>query len=109
VFGNIRPNYNFNVGANLVELYGSYAYTGKRYVDFFEATAMPAYHSIGAGVSVSRGDWRVQVVGDNLTNAKGLTEGNTRTDALGGQGSKEAIYGRPVFGRSFRLVMSKAW
>ena len=109
VFGNIRPNYNFNIGANLVDLYGSYAYTGKRYVDFFEATAMPAYHSIGAGVSVTRGDWRVQIVGDNLTNAKGLTEGNTRTDALGGQGSKEAIYGRPVFGRSFRLVMSKAW
>ncbi|NGZ87848.1 TonB-dependent receptor [Duganella sp. SAP-35] len=109
VFGNIRPNYNFNLGANLVELYGSYAYTGKRYVDFFEATAMPAYHSIGAGVSVTRGDWRVQLVGDNLTNAKGLTEGNTRTDALGGQGSKEAIYGRPVFGRSARLVISKAW
>jgi len=109
VFGNIRPNYNFNVGANLVELYGSYAYTGKRYVDFFEATAMPSFHSVGAGISVSQGDWRVQVVGDNLTNAKGLTEGNTRTDALGGQGSKEAIYGRPVFGRSLRLVMSKAW
>ena len=109
VFGNIRPNYNFNLGDKLVELYGSFAYTGKRYVDFFEATAMPAYHAIGAGVSVSRGDWRIQLVGDNLTNAKGLTEGNTRTDALGGQGSKEAIYGRPVFGRSFRLVMSKAW
>jgi hypothetical protein len=109
VFGNIRPNFNFNVGDKLVELYGSYAYTGKRYVDFFEATAMPAYHSIGAGVSVSRGDWRLQIVGDNLTNAKGITEGNTRTDTLAGQGSREAIYGRPVFGRSARLVLSKAW
>lgn len=109
VFGNLRPNFNFRVGDKLVELYGSYAYTGKRYVDFFEATAMPAYHSIGAGVSISRGDWRLQIVGDNLTNAKGLTEGNTRTDALGGQGSREAIYGRPVFGRSARLVLSKAW
>jgi outer membrane receptor protein involved in Fe transport len=109
VFGNIRPNFNFNVGDNLVELYGSYSYTGKRYVDFFEATAMPAYHSLGAGASVSRGNWRLQVVGDNLTNAKGLTEGNTRTDTLAGQGSREAIYGRPVFGRNFRLVLSKAW
>jgi iron complex outermembrane receptor protein len=109
VFGNLRPNLNFNVGDKLVEVYGSYAYTGKRYVDFFEATAMPSYHSIGAGVSVSQGDWRLQLVGDNLTNAKGLTEGNTRTDTLAGQGSREAIYGRPVFGRSFRLVASKAW
>ena len=109
VFGNIRPNFNFNVGDKLVELYGSYAYTGKRYVDFFEATAMPSYHSIGAGFSISQGDWRLQIVGDNLTNAKGITEGNTRTDALAGQGTKEAIYGRPVFGRSARLVLSKAW
>ncbi|TFW16350.1 TonB-dependent receptor [Duganella callida] len=109
VFGNLRPNYNFSIGNNLVELYGSYAYTGKRYVDFFQATALPAYHSIGAGVSVTHGDWKVQLSGDNLTNAKGLTEGNTRTDTLAGQGSQEAIYGRPVFGRSFRLVASKAW
>jgi outer membrane receptor protein involved in Fe transport len=109
VFGNIRPNFSFNAGDNLVELYGSYSYTGKRYVDFFEATALPAHHSIGAGVSVSHGNWKFQVVGDNLTNAKGLTEGNTRTDTLAGQGSKEAIYGRPVFGRNFRLVASKAW
>ena len=70
---------------------------------------MPAYHSIGAGFSVTQGDWRLQIVGDNLTNAKGITEGNTRTDALAGQGTKEAIYGRPVFGRSARLVLSKAW
>ncbi|MCU6499175.1 TonB-dependent receptor [Rugamonas sp. A1-17] len=109
VFGNIRPNYSFNVDANLVELYGSYAYTGKRYVDFFQATALPAYRAFGAGISVTRGDWRIQLSGDNLTNAKGLTEGNTRTDALAGQGSQQAIYGRPVFGRSFRLVASKAW
>lgn len=109
VFGNIRPNYNFNAGDYLVGLYGSYAYTGKRYVDFFEATELPAYHSLGAGVSVSRGNWKLQVVGDNLSNAQGLTEGNTRTDTLSGQGSKDAIYGRPVFGRSFRMVLSKAW
>jgi outer membrane receptor protein involved in Fe transport len=109
VFGNIRPNYDFNVQDYLVQMYGSYSYTGKRYVDFFEATALPAYHSLGAGVSVTRGDWKLQLSGDNLTDAKGLTEGNTRTDTLAGQGSQQAIYGRPVFGRSFRLVLSKAW
>ncbi|OYO32552.1 TonB-dependent receptor [Janthinobacterium sp. PC23-8] len=109
VFGNIRPSYHFNTGDYLVEMYGSYAYTGKRYVDFFQATELPAYHSFGAGVSLSRGDWKLQIVGDNLSNAQGLTEGNTRTDTLSGQGSKEAIYGRPVFGRSVRMVLSKAW
>ncbi|MBB5368679.1 MULTISPECIES: TonB-dependent receptor [unclassified Janthinobacterium] len=109
VFGNIRPSYNFNVGDKQVDVYGSYAYTGKRYVDFFNATELPAYHSFGAGVTVTQGDWTLQIVGDNLTNAKGLTEGNTRTDTLSGQGTQQAIYGRPVFGRSGRIVLSKAW
>lgn len=109
VFGNIRPSYSFNVDSNQVDVYGSYAYTGKRYVDFFNATELPAYHSIGAGITVTRGQWQFQLTGDNLTNAKGLTEGNTRTDTLAGQGSSTAIYGRPVFGRSARFVVSKAW
>lgn len=109
VFGNIRPSYSFNMAGNQVDVYGSYAYTGKRYVDFFMATELPAYHSVGAGVTVTRGDWQFQLTGDNLTNAKGLTEGNTRTDTLAGQGSSVAIYGRPVFGRSARFSISKAW
>ena len=51
----------------------------------------------------------MQVVGDNIFNAKGLTEGNTRTDQLSGQGTADAIYGRPIFGRNVRLVVSKSW
>jgi outer membrane receptor protein involved in Fe transport len=109
VFGNVRPSYNFSVAGNQVDVYGSYAYTGKRYVDFFMATELPAYHSIGAGATVTHGDWQFQLTGDNLTNAQGLTEGNTRTDTLAGQGSRVAIYGRPVFGRSARFSVSKAW
>ncbi|GGX97720.1 TonB-dependent receptor [Massilia dura] len=109
VFGNIRPSYSFSVGDNVVDVSGSYAYTGKRYVDLFNATALPSYRSVGAGILVTRGDWQFQLAGDNLTNAKGLTEGNPRTDTLAGQGSNVAIYGRPVFGRSARLMVSKAW
>jgi iron complex outermembrane receptor protein len=109
VFGNVRPSYSFNVGDDLVDVFGSYSHTGKRYVDLFNTTALPSYHSIGAGVTVTRGDWQLQLTGDNLTNAKGLTEGNPRTDTLSGQGNNAAIYGRPVFGRSARLVVSRAW
>ncbi|MDB5746213.1 MAG: TonB-dependent receptor [Massilia sp.] len=109
VFGNVRPSYSFNLGDDVVDVFGSYSYTGKRYVDLFNATVLPSYHSIGAGFTVTRGDWQVVLTGDNLTNAKGLTEGNPRTDTLSGQGSNVAIYGRPVFGRSARLAVSKAW
>jgi YD repeat-containing protein len=109
LFGNVRPSYGFSAGGNQIDVYGAYAYTGKRYVDFFMATELPAYHSLGAGITVTRGDWQFQLTGDNLTNAKGLTEGNTRTDTLTGQGTPVAIYGRPVFGRSARITISKAW
>jgi outer membrane receptor protein involved in Fe transport len=109
IFGNIRPNFTFETGMGSVELYGRYEYTGKRYVDFFNNTALPSYGAYSAGVTLTNGNWRVQAIGDNLTNAHGLTEGNTRTDTLSGQGSREAIYGRPIFGRSFRFVVSKSW
>jgi iron complex outermembrane receptor protein len=109
VYGNIRPSFDFRMGSNDFSIYGRYTYMGKRFVDIYNNTALPAYGTTGAGVTVRRGSWQVQVVGDNLFNAHGLTEGNTRTDSLSGQGSAEAIYGRPIFGRNFRLVVSTSW
>ncbi len=109
VYGNIRPSVDFDVAGNSVQLYGRYEYTGKRYVDFFNNTALPSYQTVGAGITLTHDTWQMQVVGDNLFNAKGLTEGNTRTDLLSGQGTADAIYGRPIFGRNVRLVVSKSW
>ena len=109
VYGNIRPSVDFDVAGNSVQVYGRYEYTGKRYVDFFNNTALPSYQTVGAGMTLTHDTWQMQVVGDNLFNAKGLTEGNTRTDQLSGQGTADAIYGRPIFGRNVRLVVSKSW
>ena len=109
VYGNIRPSFDFQTGDTDVSVYGRYTYMGKRYVDLYNNTALPAYGTIGAGITARHGSWQAQIVGDNLFNAHGLTEGNTRTDSLSGQGSAEAIYGRPIFGRNFRLVISKSW
>lgn len=109
IYGNIRPSFDFTSGDTDISIYGRYSYTGKRYVDIYNNTAMPGFGTVGAGVTATRGGWQVQVVGDNLFNAHGLTEGNTRTDGLSGQGSAEAIYGRPIYGRNFRLVVSKSW
>lgn len=109
IFGNVRPGFTFESGDNRIELYGSYAYTGKRYVDFYNNTALKAYGEFGAGITVSRGSLQVQLVGDNITNAHGVTEGNIRTDLVLGQGTSNAIYGRTLFGRSFRLIVSKSW
>ncbi len=109
VYGNIRPSVDFDVAGNAVQVYGRYEYIGKRYVDFFNNTALPAYQTVGAGITLTHDTWQMQVVGDNIFNAHGLTEGNTRTDQLSGQGTADAIYGRPIFGRNVRLVVSKSW
>lgn len=108
-FGNLRPAVHFPVGDGEFELAGRFEWVGRRYVDLFNLTGLPAYETFGASASITQGKWRVQVVGDNLTNAKGLTEGNPRTDQLGGQGASDAIYGRPLFGRNFRLILSRSW
>lgn len=108
-FGNVRPSVRFPVGGGEVEIAGRYEWVGRRYVDLFNLTALPAYQTFGASASASFGNWRFQLVGDNLSNTKGLTEGNPRTDQLAGQGASDAIYGRPVFGRSFRFILSRSW
>jgi outer membrane receptor protein involved in Fe transport len=108
-FGNVRPAVHFPVGEGEIEIAGRYEWVGRRYVDLFNLTSLPAYQTFGASASLTWGPWRAQVVGDNLTNAKGLTEGNPRTDQLAGQGASDAIYGRPLFGRNFRLILSRSW
>ena len=109
IFGNVRPTFSFDVAGGKLDLQGRYDFVGKRFVDLFNRTSLPAYSTFGASAAFTTGGWRIQVVGDNLTNARGLTEGNPRTDQLAGQDAAEAIYGRPLFGRNFRLIVSHSW
>lgn len=109
VYGNIRPTLFFDLGELKMQTYLRYNYTSKRFVDLFNRTELPAYDTLAAGFIAQYRDWTFQVVGDNITNAQGLTEGNPRTDQLAGQGSSTAIYGRPLFGRNVRFVLTKAW
>ena len=109
VFGNIRPTFRIPVATGTLDIAGRFDWQGRRYVDLFNLTALPAFQTLGASASLTVDRWRIQVVGDNLTNARGLTEGNPRTDQLGGQGASDAIYGRPLFGRNFRLIVSREW
>lgn len=109
VFGNIRPTFAFDAGGDQVEVYGRYEYVGRRYVDLFNNTGLPAYNTFGLGATLTHGGFQFQVVGDNIFNNKGLTEGNPRTDQLDGQTSRDAIYGRPIFGRTVRFILSKSW
>jgi iron complex outermembrane receptor protein len=108
-WGNIRPAIDFTVADWQASAYARFNFTGRRYVDLQNTTALPAYRTLALGASASKGGSTVQLMVDNATNAKGLTEGNPRADAVAGQGSADAIYGRPLFGRNARLTLTQEW
>ncbi len=103
-YGYISPEVYFEVGEADATAYLRYNFVGKRYVDFNNSTELPAYQTLSAGLSIDFDEWQVQLAVDNLTDEFGLTEGNPRNDSISGQGTPEANYGRPIFGRNFRLT-----
>lgn len=110
VLGSITPLLNLNIIDRPTQLYVTVSHQGKRFVDVANTTGLPAFTTLDAGVIWSATDQlRVQVVGTNLTNEVGLTEGNPRTDTLTGQGTTTAIYARPIFGRLYRASLTYGW
>lgn len=109
IYGNIRPSINFDLAGGKVDIFARYNFVGKRFVDLQNLTALPAYQTLAAGINFTTGPFDIQISADNLTNERGITEGNPRTDQVAGQGSVNAIYGRPLFGRNFRLTATYSW
>ncbi|MCW1999674.1 TonB-dependent receptor [Xanthomonas campestris pv. raphani] len=106
LYGNVGPTLLFSTGAFDWETSLRYAYVGKRYADLENTTELAAYHTLAANILVRNGPWDVQLAVDNLTNTFALTEGNPRTDTISGQGTREPIYGRPIYERNTRLVVT---
>ena len=104
---NLQPKFLFNAAGYRGEAYTALYYAGDRFVDSANKTTLPAFTTLDAGVTIFFNEHlSLQLVGSNLNNSAGLTEGNGRVDQLSGQGTREAIYGRPMFGRSFRTVVT---
>jgi iron complex outermembrane recepter protein len=109
IYGNIRPSLDFVAHGSKIGIYGRYDYVSQRYVDYANTTALPAYGYFTLGAQIEHDRWTAQVAVDNVTNAHGLTEGNTAGDVLTGQGTATAIFGRPLFGRAARFILSRKW
>ena len=115
--GTAHPEYNGNVTAQtpkklvtvtpsfilpggLGEIYGRWKYIGKIFADAGNGVSLPSYSVFTVGASFNVGErFNVGVSVDNLTNAKGFTEGNPR------QGQTQSIvngyfYGRAIVGRN---------
>ncbi len=110
VLASITPTVNFTAFDRPAKAYATVTHQGKKYVDSNNSTKLPGYTTLDAGVIADLNkNLRFQIMGSNLTNKIGLTEGNPRTDPLTGQGTGTAIYARPIFGRAIRVSLTYSW
>lgn len=110
VLGSLTPILNLHALGYSARIYVTVYHQGRRFVDSTNDTVLPAYTTLDAGAIWDAGHGlRLQLIGTNLTNTTGLTEGNPRVDLIGGQGTSKAIYARPIFGRLFRATLTYSW
>lgn len=94
----VTPTYSFMDGAG--RAYFTYTYAGERFSNDENTIELPSYYKLDVGAMLDVGPWTFQVVGDNITDEIGLTEGNPRTD-VGAGGIGNIYMVRPLFGRSY--------
>jgi iron complex outermembrane recepter protein len=94
------PGYNFQITKSVgATIYGAFRYVGSRWSDRNNSFELEAYSKLDLGLAVSTGGGLTfNVIGDNLTDSDGLTEGDPRDPV--------ASNGRPIFGRSIQFSVS---
>ncbi len=84
------------------EVYLAVSHFDDRFSNDENTVLLPSYTKVDAGFIYDVNDsLSVQIVGDNLTDEVGLTEGNPRTD-IGAAGIGAIYMARPLLGRSYR-------
>lgn len=86
----------------------TYESIGRRFQDESNLTPLPAYYDLGFGVDAMIGErWELRVLGSNLTNQLGLTEGNAR---FGGNTVQNNVgFGRSILGREVNVTFKYYW
>jgi outer membrane receptor protein involved in Fe transport len=86
----------------------TYENIGKRFQDAGGLTPLPSYYDLAAGIDAHVGDkWEFRLLGSNLTNQLGLTEGNAR---FGGNTVQNNVgFGRSIVGREINGTVKYFW
>jgi outer membrane receptor protein involved in Fe transport len=76
----------------------TYEHVGQHFQDATGLNPLGTYYDIGAGIVATIGaNWQLRLLGSNLTNQIGLTEGNAR---FGGNAVQNSVgFGRSIVGR----------
>jgi outer membrane receptor protein involved in Fe transport len=86
----------------------TYENIGLRYQDQSNLTPLPQYYDLAAAIDARIGEsWEFRLLGSNLTNQLGLTEGNAR---FGGNTVQNNVgFGRSILGREVNLTLKYFW
>jgi len=97
---------SFNWGTLTEQL--TYEHIGKRFQDESNLTPLPSYYDLGFGVDAMIGEkFELRVLGSNITNQLGLTEGNAR---FGGNTVQNNVgFGRSILGREINVTAKYYW
>jgi outer membrane receptor protein involved in Fe transport len=99
----LTPNWDFALAGHKASLHTTLSYMGDRWSDVQNEQLLPHFYKLDAGATLQFSRrLSIELIGDNLTNTIGLTEGNPRT--VGAQGSGP-IFARPILGRSAEISL----
>jgi outer membrane receptor protein involved in Fe transport len=100
------PDLRFSVTPSDLQTFGwgtlsefmTYEHVGQHYQDGTGLNPLGTYYDIAAGIVSTIGpNWQIRIMGSNLTNQIGLTEGNAR---FGGNAVQNSVgFGRSIVGR----------
>jgi hypothetical protein len=98
----VMPSDTQSFGWGAVTEFLSYEHIGQHYQDQTGLNPLGTYYDLGAGLIADIGEnWEFRVMGSNLTNQFGLTEGNAR---FGGNAVvNEVGFGRSIVGREVNI------
>lgn len=100
----VSPSYTTRIARAEVKLHATYSYVGTRYSDVENLQRLPPYATVDLGLHAALPNGLyTDIVAQNLFDAFGLTEGNTRT--LGAVLSSGPIIARPLFGRNVSMSL----
>ncbi|MDE2451849.1 MAG: TonB-dependent receptor [Gammaproteobacteria bacterium] len=86
----------------------TYESIGRRFQDNTGLTPLPSYYDLGFGIDAFIGErFELRLLGSNITNQLGLTEGNAR---FGGNTVQNNVgFGRSILGREINVTAKYYW
>ena len=106
----LEPAYPFGIRGWRARAFLTAYAVGRRYQDFSNVSVLPGYTTLDAGLTILPIErLELRILGSNITNSAGLTEGNSRAAALNTGMAGDATVGRPLFGRTITASALYRW